>query len=128
MNALEAIDSYGLKPGVTIYTKKVYTSQSGMLRVVDVYVVHAGEIHDISWLACQLLGYKFHRKYGGVTVKGSGFSAGFDIVYALGSKLYPEGFECIGEGCPSNDHANGDREYKPHHHASGGYVFKHKGL
>lgn len=28
--------------------------------------------------------------------------------------LYPQGFGCIGEGCPSNDHSNGDRDYTPH--------------
>lgn len=37
-------------------------------------------------------------------------------------------FECIGHGCPSNDHCNGDRDYTPHHHNSGGYALKHRWL
>jgi hypothetical protein len=31
---------------------------------------------------------------------------GFALVYALGRKLYPDGFDCAGERCPSNDHSN----------------------
>ena len=54
---------------------------------------------------------------------------GFSLVYTLSSTLYPEGFKCIGYGrCPSNDHRNGDRDYSPHQHDSGGYAINHEWL
>jgi hypothetical protein len=39
---------------------------------------------------------------------------GFHLVYTLSYALYPQGFGCVGERCPSNDHSNGDRDYTPH--------------
>ena len=51
---------------------------------------------------------------------------GFAVIYELSQALFPKGFECIGEKCPSNDHSNGDRDYTPHHHNSGGYALKHR--
>ncbi len=30
--------------------------------------------------------------------------------------------------CPSNDHSNGDRDYSPHHHSSGGYALSQRWL
>lgn len=39
---------------------------------------------------------------------------GFWAVYQLSYGLFKGGFGCIGEGCPSNDHSNGDRDYTPH--------------
>jgi hypothetical protein len=36
--------------------------------------------------------------------------------------LWPDGWTCIGEKCPSNDHFNGDRNYEPHLHKSGAYA------
>ena len=34
--------------------------------------------------------------------------------------------ECIGAGCPSNDHINGDRNHTPHLHESGGYALRQR--
>jgi hypothetical protein len=39
---------------------------------------------------------------------------GFALVHELSGRLYPDGFGCLGERCPSNDHRNGDRDYTPH--------------
>lgn len=39
---------------------------------------------------------------------------GFHVVYGLARTLWPDGYGCIGEHCPSNDHSNGDRDYTPH--------------
>ena len=39
---------------------------------------------------------------------------GFHLVYSLSYALWPDGFGCVGAGCPSNDHSNGDRDYTPH--------------
>jgi hypothetical protein len=39
---------------------------------------------------------------------------GFALVHVLSYRLYPNGYGCIGEGCPSADHNNGDRDFTPH--------------
>lgn len=59
---------------------------------------------------------------------GCGMDVGFSLVYNLGWVLFPNGFECVGERCPSNDHSNGDRDYSPHHHSDGGYALRQRWL
>lgn len=44
-----------------------------------------------------------------------------DTVYHLSRVLFRDGFTCTGKDCPSNDHHNGDRNYKPHRHTDPGY-------
>ena len=51
---------------------------------------------------------------------------GFHVVYNLGATLYPEGYDCIGLGCPSCDHSNGDRNRSPHPHKDGVYALRHR--
>ena len=60
---------------------------------------------------------------------GAGMDMGFALVYELSHALYPDGFDCIGEGCPANDHNNPphpDREAGSMHHASGGYALNQR--
>lgn len=59
---------------------------------------------------------------------GVGMDMGFALVHELSYSLWPNGFECTGQRCPSSDHANGDRNYEPHHHASGGYALRQEWL
>lgn len=77
-------------------------------------------------------GYKRAKRGSGdgLIVGGCGMDMGYHLVYALARKLWPDGFDCIGPGCPSNDHSNGDRDYTPghRHHADGGYCLKHRWL
>jgi hypothetical protein len=56
---------------------------------------------------------------------GAGMDMGFALVYNLSRSLYPNGFDCIGESCPSNDHVNG---YNRSHHADGGYALQQSWL
>lgn len=73
--------------------------------------------------------YRNWEKSLGLTVGGCGMDMGFHLVYNLSRVLFPSGFECIGKGCPSNDHSNGDRNYEPHRHTGdGGYAIKHRWL
>lgn len=61
---------------------------------------------------------------------------GFELVYSLSRTLFPDGFDCIGEGdgygtfCPSNDHSNDrTRDYSPgRHHGGGGYALRQRWL
>jgi hypothetical protein len=116
-----------LKPGDTIFTMLVHRSRSGMYRVIDLFVIKDNEPLRLSYNASILLeGYD--RKWEGCRASGCGMDMGFHLVYSLGHALWPEGFECIGNKCPSNDHFNGDRNHKPHHHDSGGYALQQRWL
>jgi hypothetical protein len=115
-----------LKPGDTLHTVLRSVSSSGMSRNIDVYLIRDGEPQWLSSWICKATGMSFNKKRGCIRIGGCGMDMGFNIVYELSYRLFPDGFECIGEGCPSNDHYNGDRNYTPHHHESGGYAIKQK--
>jgi hypothetical protein len=128
MEQQEAIDKLHelLKPGDTVYTVLRHVSRSGMTRAISPIIMTDDGPWEISYLACPALGWRFNERHGGVTVSGCGMDTGFHLVYEISREMYPDGFECIGEGCPSNDHVNGDRNYKPHHHNSGGYALQQR--
>ena len=110
-----------IKPGDTLRTVLRHVSRSGMSRHIS--VLRAG-CHDITYLAGMVLNYRLADD-GGLVVGGCGMDIGFSVVYALSVHLFPAGFECVGDRCPSNDHVNGDRNHKPHLHKEGGYALRH---
>jgi hypothetical protein len=114
-----------LKPGDTIYTQFVSVSRSGMLRKIKVYVVANNQPINITPQVSDLCGFGYDYNTDALKVSGCGTDVGFQAVYELAGVLYPDGFECAGETCPSNDHTNGvcDRNSK-HHHNGGGYAFR----
>jgi hypothetical protein len=122
-----------LKPGDKVYTKVTHVARSGMSRSIECFVIRDNEPRNISYLGARALGERLDDKNGGVRVGGCGMNMCFHTVYCLSSVLFPEGFTCLGDGdysrrCPSNDHSNGDRNYAPHHHASGGYALRYSDL
>jgi len=117
-----------LKPGDTVYTILRHVSRSGMMRAISPVLVGEDGPLDITWLVAPATGRKVHQKHYGVIVHGCGMDMGFELVYTLSRRMYPDGFTCIGKGCPSNDHVNGDRNYEPHLHESGGYALKQRWL
>lgn len=116
-----------LKPGDTVHCVLRHVSRSGMSRRIDFYKLEAGDRVFLTGSIGHVLDMKHDRK-GGLSVSGCGMDMGFSVVYELGYALFPEGFTCIGNGCPSNDHSNGDRNRKPHKHNSGGYALRHAWL
>lgn len=125
-----------LKPGATVYTILKHVSRSGLSRVIDVVMLGRDErgVH-LRGYAAEAIGYPLDPR-GGLRVNGAGMDMGWHLVTVLSATLYPDGFTCIGEGrgarrgkgCPSADHHNGDRNYKPHLHRSGGYALRHQWL
>ena len=115
-----------LKPGDTVYTILRHRSRSGMLR----YVSPILENHDWTYQVAAATGRAVSDRVEGVRCDGAGMDMGFDLVYSPGRALFPDGFECVGEGCPSNDHSNGDRDYTPGHvvHRDGGYALRQRWL
>lgn len=122
-----------LKPGDTVYTVLRHVSRSGMQRRIDLYSIDKTD-GSLTYLtrSAAVLGSDTVSDKGGIIVNGCGMDMGFSLVSNLSRYLWPDGFTCIGERgpngrrCPSNDHMNGDRDYTPHHHKSGGYALRHE--
>jgi len=128
---LEAIETLSrwLKPGDTVHTVLRHVSKSGMSRRIDLYKLGEGDATFLSGYAAIAMQNRWDRDKGGIVVGGCGMDMGFHLVYNLSYTLFPRGFDCIGEGCPSNDHSNGDRNYSPdNHHSDGGYALLHRWL
>lgn len=121
-------------PGQTLYTILRSRSRSGMSRTLDVYALEGDSGRVAGATTVYLTGYVARvlecrmAKDQGLVVVGCGMDMGFHVVYSLARCLYPEGFGCVGAGCPSNDHSNGDRDYTPHMHKDGGYALPHRWL
>jgi hypothetical protein len=105
-----------LRPGDTVWTSLKHVASSGMSRHIDVLTIPSKDtvlVH--TWRVSKALGMKISPKTDALVVGGAGMDMGFHVVYSLSRTLYPDGFDCIGKGCPSNDHSNdyGDlaREY-----------------
>lgn len=114
-----------INPGDTVYTILRSVARSGMSRRLSVVILTGDGPWDITGLVARALGDRF-QKDGTIRVQGCGMDAGFATAYDLASVMFPAGFECIGEGCPSNDHSNGDTDYTPHLHGDGGYALRHR--
>lgn len=120
-----------LKPGDTVHTVLRHVSRSGMQR--EISLLHTscenGEpvTRDLTYNASRALGERIGKR-DGIVMGGCGMDMGFALVYSLSSELFPEGFGCIGERCPANDHANGDRDYTPGHAhpRAGGYALRQR--
>lgn len=110
-----------LPPGTTVPTILRHTSRSGMSRSISPII--DGE--DCSWLVARAIGGTVDQTHGGIKRGGCGMDMGFDFVYSLSRALYPRGFACIGDRCPSNDHSN--RALGPAHE-SGGYALRQRWL
>jgi hypothetical protein len=113
-----------LKPGSRVYVKCEHSSRSGMYHVIKVYITEAGEIVEISPMVARAIGARYDRNHYGVGVSGCGFDSRHEVAYNLGYYLFPKGYTCPGKNCPSCDHANGDRNYRRHHHTDGGYALR----
>jgi hypothetical protein len=116
-----------LKPGTTVYTKINHVTRSGMSRSITAYAIIDDKPVYLSGYAARVLDER-RDKYDGITLAGCGMDMGFELVYRLSRKLYPEGYTCVGQHCPSNDHSNGDRNYGRHHHCDGGYALRQRWL
>lgn len=105
-----------LKPGDTVYCVLRHVSRSGMMRHIDFYQLCNGKAEPrwLSWHIARALDMRTAEPMGSLKVGGCGMDMGFHVVYNLAATLYRGGVGCIGEGCLSNDHSNGDRDYTPH--------------
>lgn len=129
--------------GDTIFTILRHVSGSGMSRTIS--LVHMPEgwcdswgaqrVLELDYVVSKITGHKIDQRRGcGLKISGCGMDMGFKLVYQLSSCIYPNGFDCIGEHCPSNDHSNGDPrslfndDGTTRHHRDGGYALRQKWL
>lgn len=118
-----------IKPNQIIYTILTKVSTSGTYRHIKVMIVNDGKIKNISWSIAKAGIGTYKDNTGSIGVSGGGMDMGYHIIHSLSSMLWPDGFDCLGQGkCPSNDHVNGDRDYTPHNHKDGGYMLGHEWL
>ena len=120
-----------IKPGDRVYTSVSRVSRSGMSRRMSVYVLltdASGKPYPRNITSLVATAAGFRERDGELVVGGCGMDMGFHVVYSLSSCLFHGDFMCCGEGCPSNDHSNGDRDYSPHQHSDGGYALKQSWL
>ena len=126
--AVEKLRSW-FKPGDTVFTTLRHVSRSGMTRHIGVVVLRDGVDLYPNYAIAAACDYRLNKNGDGLVVGGCGMDMGFALVYDLSRVLFPDGFDCTGEGCPSNDHSNGDRDYSPHRHTGdGGYALKQRWL
>jgi hypothetical protein len=100
-------------PGAAAYTVVRHASSGGTPRAIQVLAVtESGDIWDASYLVARAIGSRLHPRYSGVESRGGGgMNMAYAMVYGLGCALYSDGFNCIGEGCLANDHANDYSEF-----------------
>ena len=83
-----------LQPGAKVYCVLKHVSASGVTRHISFLITkqreETHEIVCIDHLIAQALGYK-RAKDGSVVTQVVGMDAGFEVVYTLGRKLFPEG-------------------------------------
>ena len=103
-----------LPPGSTVWTVLRHRSASGMSRLIDAYLIVDNQPRWLSRLVSRATGRTFDEKREALRVKGCGLDTGAWLVSSLAHDLYPDGFGCLGEGCPASDHSNGDRDFTPH--------------
>jgi hypothetical protein len=127
-----------LKPGDTVTTILRHVSRSGMLRHVDVIIPareepwkSRGEVQRITYHVALAAEFRYDRKREAIAVQGCGMDVGFEVVYNLSRALFHTGqpVPCIGEGCPANDHSNGDHDYTAghgHHPEAASYMLRHR--
>lgn len=95
-----------LKPGDTVYTVLRHRASNGMSRRIDCYVMEDNQPRWITRLVARACGFRFNEKHEALVVGGCGMDMGFHVVYTLSRVLFRDSFECIGKGCPANDHNN----------------------
>jgi hypothetical protein len=96
------------------------------LSFIYLYKIEEDTPLRLTYMVAKALDWPYNVKHEGLRVDGAGMDMGFHAVHSLGYVLFPDGFECTGDRCPSNDHSNGDRNYEPHHHTSGGYALRQR--
>lgn len=91
-----------LSPGDTVYTILRSHSRSGMSRQVGLVLFEGGRDTHPNHAAATAIGARLNRAGDGLVIGGCGMDMGYHVVHTLSAVLFPDGFGCIGERCPSS--------------------------
>lgn len=105
----------------TVYTTCNHVSSSGMLRVIDCFVIRDNKPVSVVHLIETYELYKQDNLRRGVRVSGCGMDMGFAVVYALSDAIFPKGFKYR----KNEYHRNGDPGKRDR---DGGYALKQEWL
>ena len=105
----------------TVYTVCKHVSSSGMLRVIDCFVIRDNKPINVSHLIEAYGLYKRDKRRNGVRVSGCGMDMGFAVVYGLSNEIFPKGFKYR----KNEHHRNGDPSNRDR---MGGYALKQEWL
>lgn len=104
-----------------VYTVCKHVSSSGMLRVIDCFVIRDGKPVSVNHLIAAYGLYRQDKRRSGVRVGGCGMDMGFAVVYALSNAIFPKGFKYRKD----EYHRNGDSGKRDR---DGGYALKQEWL
>jgi hypothetical protein len=80
-----------VKPGDTVHTVLRHVSRSGMSRSISAIIYdEEGNNYNIDYLVSRLLDCPYDGKNGGVKRGECSMDMGFDLVYNLSSRLWPD--------------------------------------
>src|SRR3990167_5826649 len=91
-----------LKPGDTVHGVIRSVSATGMSRRIDFYPVADNRLRYLSGYVSTALDLPWNDI--GVRVDGCGMNMIAHVVYSLVYALFHDGYDCLGERCPSADH------------------------
>ena len=77
-----------LRPDEDVLCVLRHRSRSGMMRVIDLYIIRKGGLRRISYGAAKAIGWTYNRKHDGITVDGCGMDMGFHLVYSLAGAVF----------------------------------------
>jgi hypothetical protein len=119
-----------LPPGSTVYTEIASSDTSNWPREthVKLYVLKDKEPRSITRTAGCAAAFRMSKSDDAIVSFKSLRKAEFAVVAALSAALFPDGFQCIGKGCPSHEHPRGDSNYAPHLHKDGSNALRVFGL
>ena len=113
-----------IKPGTTVYVCQHHVSASGMLRIVDLYIIRHKKLMRITHKVCQATDMPYNTRHGGLDCGGIGMNMHFETVYALGTALFPQGL--VPAKCGRNSGRNGNDPNE--RDVDGGYALRHETL
>jgi len=119
-----------LPPGSTVYTEIVYSETlSGPREThIKLYVLEDKIPRDITSIAGCAIGSRATGLDHTIVSRKAIRIAEFAVVATLSTALFPDGFKCIGKGCPSHEHPRGDSNRAPHLHKDGSNALRTFGL
>jgi len=81
-----------LPKGSKVFTNITWRNRAGDSWAVQLLIALNGEVMDISAFAAPVMGVKFNRNHGGVTVGGGNMNMAFHAVYTLAHYLHDDGY------------------------------------